>query len=97
MQHLWYVPLTLGNVFQTELSELNLIFLQSYASVSSSSNFHREDDILRFDLRVPIHAQRLARRSHILDEFGDFNDYELDNSVDFLMNSAVQDALNSPE
>jgi hypothetical protein len=51
--------------------------------------------MLRFDLRVPIHAQRLARRVHILDEFGDFNDYELDNSVDFLMNGAVQEALNS--
>ena len=25
------------------------------------------------------------------------NDYELDNSVDFLMNGAVQEALNSPE
>jgi hypothetical protein len=48
-------------------------------------------------LRVPIHAQRLARRSHILDEFGDFNDYELGNSVDFLMNSALQEALDSPE
>jgi hypothetical protein len=34
---------------------------------------------------------------HILDEFRDSNNCELDNSVGFLMNSALQEVLNSSE
>ncbi|KAF8476323.1 hypothetical protein DFH94DRAFT_107987 [Russula ochroleuca] len=72
----------------------------SYVSLSpSSTSFHRKENILRlgFNLRVPSRAWYLACSRHILDEFGDFRDYQRDNKVDFLLNGAILAALNSPE
>jgi hypothetical protein len=85
-----------GKPVPKRLSELNIIF-QSYVSVSPASpRFHTEKGILRLDPRVPIHARQLARRRSIVVEFRDFSNYLLNRDVEFLVNGAVLEALNSP-
>ncbi|KAH9974934.1 hypothetical protein BGW80DRAFT_1204411 [Lactifluus volemus] len=66
--------------------------------VASANTFHQltVEGRFRFDRTIPARALRLARQSRLLNDFGDFDDYLENRSVQFLSNGVVQAALNSP-
>ncbi|KAH9961775.1 hypothetical protein BC827DRAFT_1267441 [Russula dissimulans] len=63
--------------------------------VTVSSIFRRAQDRLTFNPNLPARVLHLTRRSNILDQFWDFDDYLENTRLPFLTNSAVQRALNS--
>jgi hypothetical protein len=99
-QRLSYVHLLLGSQFLLTLSPPPLFFFfnsQPYVAVSPTA-FRQPTvgNILRFDRTIHARVLRLARQTHILDEFVDFDDHLEDRRVPFLTNGAVQAALNAP-
>ena len=53
------------------------------------------DGKLRFTKEIPSRSLHLARRTNLLSQFGDFDDYLEDNRVQYLTNGAVEATLNS--
>jgi len=73
--------------------------LQPYVPNAPNSTVFRnvEDNKLWFNHAMSTRTLRLIRHSSILDRFWDFDDYLENNRVPFLINGAVQAALDSPQ
>ncbi|KAN0135133.1 UPF0172 domain containing protein [Lactarius tabidus] len=78
----------------SKLNDENGGALVSYVPISSNA-FRPVEGKLRFTKSIPGRSLHLARRADLLGQFGDFDDYLEDNSVQYLTNGAVEAALNS--
>ena len=67
---------------------------QCYVPISPTV-FRPVENKLRFTRSIPSRSLHLARRTNLLGQFVDFDDYLEDNRVQYLTNGAVEAALTS--
>ena len=72
---------------------LLIVAFQSYVA-NSPNTFRQVEGRLRFTESIPSRSLHLARRSNLLNQFGDFDDYLEDNTVQYLTNRTVEAELN---
>lgn len=78
----------------SKLDDENGGALVSYVPISPTI-FRPVEGKLRLSRSIPGRSLHLARRTDLLGQFGDFDDYLEDNRVQYLTNGAVEAALNA--